>query len=193
MSNYILNAVPLEVTRGKDWQIHEIEVDNWDKNKDFTAILGFKRAFLDESYCVETHGRLLIIIPLSDKQVDNQLLSEITSQLKTRLGKNVSLQRVSKLKFDECDQNSNLIFIKKSFVKRLKSHNLIEEKNSEGNIIYISRLDSITLFQIYLADVCYKRKNLTSSLTNQIATIFSILIVQYFDLLTRSLYNARFK
>jgi len=94
LTEFLLNVAPLKITWDEDWQIFEIEVDNWDDRNDYKAILKFKRTFQDDSLVIETHGRHLILIPSSNKSIEENNISKISSKIEEILEKSIRLNKI---------------------------------------------------------------------------------------------------
>ncbi len=89
-AEFLLNVVPLKVQWNKNWQIYEIEVEDWNKKEGYNLIREFKLSFSLEDVLIESHGRLLVLLPLKDHISEDDLNASKTA-LTQKLGKGVNL------------------------------------------------------------------------------------------------------
>ncbi|MHA1679740.1 MAG: hypothetical protein ACTSUE_01950 [Promethearchaeota archaeon] len=136
-----------------------------------------RRLNLNELICKSGNDENSYWLPAVNK---SDVFEFIPDYLLQKESKMIIIDKLKKLDIEECEENRNILTIKRSLVRKLKPYNLFEEIEIDGNKTYISRLDTNTFFQLYLADMCFRRTFLTPALTNQIATIFSIILIQYY-------------
>ena len=90
-AEFLLNVVPLKVQWNRNWQIYEIELEDWNKNDDYNLIREFKLSFSLEDVLIESHGRLLVLLPLEDQSISEDNLNASKNALTQKLGKRVNL------------------------------------------------------------------------------------------------------
>ncbi|MHA1267757.1 MAG: argonaute/piwi family protein [Candidatus Helarchaeota archaeon] len=91
-TTFLVNIVPLKIHWNSEWQIYEIEIDAWDKQEDYDAIRDFKSSFQLRDVLLESHGRLLVVIPQNKKTISDEVQDVIKKALKQKLGKATHLK-----------------------------------------------------------------------------------------------------
>jgi hypothetical protein len=97
---------------------------------------------------------------------------------KTLLPENQRAAFIAKMKKISFEEKDGYLFMGWDLINKLLPRKLVEEDPS--NKQYLARLSSWTLLQLYLTEISYARAGLTLTLTNHIATIFAIIVYNYF-------------
>ena len=103
---YLLNAVELNLAWNDTWQIFEVDIADWDKNKDYDAIIALKNYHEPVNFFLESHGRYIIIIPKSNNTMNAENVDKLREILEKAAGRQVSFKRVAdpmKLLNDDAD------------------------------------------------------------------------------------------
>ena len=110
---YLLNAVELNLAWSDTWQIYEVDIADWDKNKDYDAIIALKNYHEPANFFLESHGRYIIIIPKFNNAINAENVDKLREILEKAAGRQVSFKRVADpmklLNDDEDDGILNVI------------------------------------------------------------------------------------
>ncbi|NMC08468.1 MAG: hypothetical protein GYA24_24885, partial [Candidatus Lokiarchaeota archaeon] len=91
---YLLNAVELNIAWNDTWQIHEIDISEWDKDKDYDAIVALKNYHEPEKFLLESHGRYIVLIPKGNHAIIAEDIDKLREILEKSTGRQVSFKRI---------------------------------------------------------------------------------------------------
>ena len=111
LNKFLLNAVEISLIPSKLWQIFELDLDIWDKKKDYDLILKIKELYNNEKIVLEIHGRFIILIPLDNNPINDKEINLIKDLIESNLNKKVDMRKISEpLKKVKDEQNlANII------------------------------------------------------------------------------------
>jgi hypothetical protein len=106
--NFLINVVPLNIKWEENYRIYEIDMEDWDNKKDYNIIKSLKSILQFKDILIETHGRLLVIIPLKTNIVLDEVLNSIKNILQQEVDKKNSINIIEN-PLTRCENNSDIL------------------------------------------------------------------------------------
>lgn len=91
---FLLNVRLLNLQWNDNWRIYEIDLEEWDGNQTYNVIRAFRLSSKVEDLLIESHGRLLIFIPLKENAFNEKSIETIETNLRQKMGRNLKLKYI---------------------------------------------------------------------------------------------------